>query len=379
MDGLLYFFTVLAFIQAFVSLKDGISNFRYSRKYICPVAPDRRVVVFCPVKGMDAEIEANIESLFGQTHTDYRIVFIVDSDDDPAFPVLSRTEADVWVAGPANDCGQKVHSLSYAVRSIGDRGEIFVFCDADARFPSHWLRDLVAPLEDAGVGATTGYRWYVPPGSSFPSLLGSAWNATIAGFLGPHRNNFVWGGSTGIRREVFEVTRVLESWAGALSDDYALTAAVRASNLRIRYVPTCLVPSYQEFSWAELFEFTTRQVLITRVYAPRIWGVALVSYTLFNLTFFWILFRMFEQPVLLPFWIALYGMGALRADLRLRAAAVSIPERPSALHRWFYRLSSPLVALLYEWNLLASMLGRRLVWKGIRYKLISSRETRIET
>ncbi len=378
MDIVLYILSFIAISQGIISLRDGRRNLKYTLTYSAAHVADRPVVVFCPVKDADIDLAANIDSLLTQTHSAYRVVFIVDSETDPAFPILSASRGEVLVAGHAHQCGQKVHNLIHGVLTRGNDGDTFVFCDADVRFPSDWLRHLVAPLEDPVIGATTGYRWYVGSGPGLATRVRSAWNATVVGFLGPHSRNFVWGGSTAIRRVTFESARVLDQWHGALSDDYALTTAVRRAGLRIVYVPICLLPSNDRCTWGQLMEFTTRQILITRVYAPQIWTLGLVTYTLFNTTFLWLTFRMFSEWKLFLPWVLIYGLAIVRADLRFQAAAHVLKDISLLGHRWFYRLSPPLTALLYEWNFLRTIVGRRLVWKGIPYTLVSSRETRVE-
>src|SRR6185369_9910134 len=72
---------------------------------------------------------------------------------------------------------------------------------------------------------------------------------------------------------------------GAVSDDYALTSAVHHHKQRIKFVPQCLVPSFPEITTKGLLEFTTRQMRITRVYSPRVWKLACVVHSLYNLTF----------------------------------------------------------------------------------------------
>ena len=378
MDIVLYILIFAALAQGLISLIEGHHNSKYALSYCTPTARDSPVIVFCPVKGADADLEANIDSLMGQSHSAYRVVFIVDSETDPAFPILSASRGEIQVAGGALGCGQKVHNLIHGLLNAGDESGTFVFCDADARFPSDWLRNLVAPLTDPTIGATTGYRWYVVSSSSLPPLIRSAWNATVVGFLGGHSRNFAWGGSTAIRRVVFESAGVLKSWKGALSDDYALTSAVQRAGLRIVYVPTCLLASYGGCTWRQLIEFTSRQILITRVYAPRMWILGLVTYTLFNITFWWLTYRMFgEWKFILP-WALIYGLSILRANLRLVAADRILHDVFPIGLRWFYRLSPPLTALLYGWNFFRTIVGRRLLWKGIAYTLVSPNETRVE-
>jgi cellulose synthase/poly-beta-1,6-N-acetylglucosamine synthase-like glycosyltransferase len=102
---------------------------------------------------------------------------------------------------------------------------------------------------------------------SFASELRSAWNASIASALGPNlKSNFCWGGSTAIRRDVFERIDMREKWRGTLSDDFAVTRAIKAAGLAIYFVPKALIASVESCTFKELFEFTNRQMKITRVY-----------------------------------------------------------------------------------------------------------------
>jgi hypothetical protein len=44
---------------------------------------------------------------------------------------------------------------------------------------------------------------------------------------------------------------------------------------------------------------------------------------------------------------------------------------------WFYILSAPLVALLYQYNMLRAALTTDIEWRQIHYSLISPNETRV--
>ena len=133
------------------------------------------------------------------------------------------------------------------------------------------------------MAVSTGYRWYAAESGSLPALLRSTWNASVVTALGDHGRNFAWGGSMALRREVFDRIGVREAWEGALSDDYAVTRAAQRSGKRIAFVPECLIPSYGDCTWHELLEFTTRQILIARVYDASTWRMALVTQSIFNI------------------------------------------------------------------------------------------------
>jgi len=377
----LWILVALALVQGAISLRDGVRNARFVLQYPDPPpATSGRVLLLCPAKGEDPNLTANARSLLAQDYPDYRVVFLVDDPADPAALTLSGIEgATLEVGGRSPDRGQKVHNLLHGVARFGDTADVWVFADADASFPSGWLRRLVAPLGEAGVGATTGYRWYVPPAGEGASLLRSAWNATVAGFLGPHRQNFAWGGSMAIRREVFREARIGALWAHAVSDDYALTHGVRRHGMRVAWVPTCLVPAYEGCSWPELVEFTTRQIRITRVYAPAIWRMGFASYTLFNVTFWWTtVASLTGRWEFAPAWVAIYLLTVVRSEVRLRGVGRAITDESLRRYRWFYRLSTPLVSLVYQLNFVLSAFSRRIVWKDVVYTMVSPEETRVE-
>src|SRR5205085_255941 len=89
-----------------------------------------------------------------------------------------------------------------------------------------------------------------------------------------------------ITRRMFEQSKVLEHWRGALSDDFAMTRALREAGRPIKFVPQCLAPSFESCSFGELLEFMTRQLKITRVYAPHLWRAVFVGAAIFVVTFF---------------------------------------------------------------------------------------------
>ena len=104
-----------------------------------------------------------------QDYDDYEVTFIVESTDDPAYPAIRRAMAEhpwvparVVVAGRATDSGQKVHNLRVATQHLSQRVKYLAFVDSDARPRPEWLRMLVSRLEQPGLGAVTGYRWFTP-------------------------------------------------------------------------------------------------------------------------------------------------------------------------------------------------------------------------
>ncbi len=399
---LFYFFALLLVLQGIISLRGGFRYLAYFRRELSRPQPDYTpfASVIVPCRGLDAGLDENLRALCTQDYPRYEIVFVTDSTTDPALTVIEAVRASsntaartistrTVVAGRARDRGQKVHNLCAGLAACATTSEVFVFVDTDARPRPGWLRALVAPLADEGVGATTGYRWFVPSAGRFSSHLRAVWNASIASALGPdERHNFCWGGSTALRRTTFARADVQTHWRGALSDDFALTRALQRAQLPIRFVPACLTPSHEDCTFRELVEFTTRQLKITRVYAPHLWQIVLVSNLLFALIFYgglllalWRVWRGGAFIIPLAFVVAIFLLGAGKAALRLRAVAlvlvgagVAARGRTLLAHLCLW----PLAALLYVYNATAALISRRITWRGITYELNTPTETVVE-
>jgi len=112
----------------------------------------------------------------------------------------------------------------------------------------------------------------------------AAWNAPVVTMLKRKGENFCWGGGTAIRRSIFEQSGVLDEWKNSVSDDYSLTRALERKNHPILFLPECLTLSYVETDFDGLLEFTNRQILITRVYADKVWARAAATHFLYCLT-----------------------------------------------------------------------------------------------
>jgi ceramide glucosyltransferase len=398
--ALLIFFYVLAAISIYlgvVSLRNGVRFIRYLQAELAKEYPEYEpfVTVFLPLRGADHDLEENVTALFAQTFANYEVVFVGDDANDPAWGTVesarqsfageSGPTMQIVVAGRANSRGQKVHNLSVAIEHADPESEIFAFVDSDARVAPYWLAALVAPLQDETIGATTGYRWFVPARNNFAAHLRSVWNASIASALrDTEKSNFCWGGSTAISRRTFEQSKVLEHWRGALSDDFAMTRALRAAGLPIKFVPLCLTPSYESCSFSELLEFTTRQLKITRVYAPHLWQAVFFGAVIFALTFFGgialvvtraALGVSFMTPLILI--LIMFAMGAAKSHLRVRviAAVIGNQRANSTVSTVAHVVLWPLASALYLYNAIAAVTSRKIKWRGIDYELKSPNET----
>jgi len=391
---LFYFLIVEQILQGFFSLWQGLEWLKMARCRASagPGLYTPRVALICPVKGLEDNLEANLLALTQFDYPQYEIFFAIATAEDPAFRVLerlvagSKRPAHIIRAGRALDCSDKVHNLAAAVGQLGDQFEVLVFADSDGRPSRRWLTRLVAPLKDEAVGAVTAFRWLLPKGNGFWSALASAWSASAATYLGEGKRNFCWGGGTAIKRQRFEELRILNSWKGAVSDDYALTRALQNNGLRIVFAPECLVPSSPTFNFKSFLEFTNRQLIITRIYAPKLWWVAFIGHLFYCAAILmgiasWFVGSMMGLPSVqfLVLALILPIFASVRGVLRLVAVLELLPDLREQLlsEGWVWVLLAPLVPFVYLYNALVAMFTRKITWRGIRYELISPLRTRI--
>jgi ceramide glucosyltransferase len=351
-----------------------------------------RVAVLCPCKGIESGLERNLLSLTEFERQNYEIFFILASGSDPARSIIervaktSRVKAQVIIAGSPSNSGEKVNNLRVAVEQLPPEFEVLVFTDSDGRPGKAWLHHLVAPLGDARIGATTTMRWLIPNRGNLPTTLLAAWNAPVVTMLSEKGRNFCWGGGTAIRRSIFEQSGVLDEWKNSVSDDYSLTRALERNSRSIVFIPECLTLSYVETDSQGLMEFTNRQILITRVYADRVWAPAAITHLLYCMTLLFglvlILSDIFEQRpafhiVMLTFLPVL--LSAIRSSIRLIGVTEALPAGRSQImgQAWIYILLTVFVPFLYVTNFVNSLVTRKIRWRGMAYELIGPEQTRI--
>jgi cellulose synthase/poly-beta-1,6-N-acetylglucosamine synthase-like glycosyltransferase len=378
---------VLAAISCWFGLQSLLSGIRYAayvRRETSRPLPDFQpfVSVIAPGRGLEPGLIDNLRPLLAQDYPRYEVLFVFDALDDPAIKIVDELRtttvvpAHTVIAGPATDSGQKVHNLRVAVNEIDPESEVLVFVDSDARPTKNWLKQLVAPLADETLGASTGYRWFIPERGGIASRLRSVWNASVASALGGDTaKNFCWGGSTAIRRTTFTKLDVSNRWRGTVSDDFTITRVLKEARLPIHFTPNCLVASVGDCDFRELLEFTTRQIKITRVYASHLWLPLLLGSALFAIAFFGGLILIGVNPrssAAYIFPLIIFALGATKSFLRFRAISTLLQTSRTDLvaHVFLW----PFASLLYLYNAVAAGFSRRIKWRGITYELKSPTE-----
>jgi ceramide glucosyltransferase len=354
--------------------------------------------VIIPFKGLDLKLDRALESLASQDYPDYRLIFVVESESDAAYPVLkafadnrSAPPVTILVAGPAGPTqGQKVHNQLCALATLWDSSkdeDVWVFADSDAVPGKTWLWHMIDPLAYIGkTGMTTGYRWLIPEsgaagGATLWSHLTSCMNSSCAVWLGKDEFNFAWGGSMAIRVALARQGNLRGMLQGALCDDYQFSRLVVAQGQRIYFVPKALSASSVDFSFASMSNFVHRQYLLTRVYVPHIYYSALSILALYLIGFisawagliYGIITRNWTVTAIAGCAIlAVIICDQIRSSMRKIAIIALLGEatldrlRPTLFYdRWF----TPVWMLLHFGLAFSALLGRTMIWRGIKYRL----------
>ncbi|MBX3426227.1 MAG: glycosyltransferase [Pirellulales bacterium] len=360
-----------------------------------PCAPPAgQIALIAPCKGCDLELRENLQSLFAQRNVDYQIAFVVEDVRDQAVPVIDDlirrhrgVEATIVFAGRSRGACQKVHNLLAGVANLPPAVTTLAFVDSDARPGADWLRSLVQRLAQPGVGAATGYRWFLPRRPTLANYLLYSINATAASLYTPKSFQPIWGGSWAMRRDLFEQLDVAAAWRDKLTDDLVVTNVVQSAGLHVEFEPACMIASPVDMTPRETFAFLRRQYLIGRHYVRRWWTLALVAGVMSVAAFWGSLAIGLVALATGNAWggatvgvaAAWYAINAAKAALRTDLAAMYFPRRfdemsgATRCDPWLAPLSA-----LVNWLAIVSTIGaRRTTWRGIAYQLLPAGRTAI--
>jgi ceramide glucosyltransferase len=330
-------------------------------------------------------LEENIEAILNQSYSRYRTILVTDSVDDPAYSIASTVlsryptkNASLYTAEPHPQASGKVAALLTGLERDRWASEAYAFVDSDALTSEHWLRDIIDPLKDQSVGATTGFRWYIPAKGGFWSNVQSAWNAAGTNVMFSERYNFPWGGAMALLKETLKEINIHAIWESAISDDLSLNQSLRDHGYRVAFIPQCTVITYNQTCTRSFVEWAIRQVAITRVFNPQLWDYGLAAYSSFTVLSILAVVSLFAGIVWSAIWLVpavlLFTpsiLGILRSSRRLTTLKHALPEFASDFERsrWAHAIASLIVPCIMTYCIIKSTRTNQVEWRGRKYKL----------
>lgn len=246
----------------------------------------KTAVLLC-LRGADPFLPDCLRSLLQQNYPQYDVKLIIDSEQDPAWQVVSDTINQLGVTNYQishlrsirQTCSLKCSSLLQAISELDESYKVVALVDADTIVHPNWLRELVSPLHNPSVGATTGNRWYLPTGRYWGSLVRYIWN--VSAIVQMYLYSIPWGGTLAIKTEVLQQTGLLEKWGQAFGEDTMIRSVLNQHNLQVKFVPSLIMLNQEETDLPSLRYWLQRQLMASRLYHP-LWP-AVVADTVFTI------------------------------------------------------------------------------------------------
>ena len=337
-----------------------------------------RCAIIIPCKGIPKDLGKNLQGFLDLDYPDYIVVYAVESERDEAVAVIKKIMADnkrakLAVAGLSTTCVQKNHNLLAGLRMAED-AEVYVFADADIKPDPSWLRELVLPLADPRITATSGFRWLHARKGTVGELAHFYVNSiiyilfSVACFIG---GVGLWGGSMAIRRKDFEKLGVAKKWAHAGVDDMSLSNLVYRARCKAVVVPLCVTQTDDLLQTVRgTIDWFERQIMFLKAYQKKLWffiGFPVV----FSGMFFIVLLPFAVIAALSPEWTFLAAGGGAAALFYLGELLTIMlyPLLGSTYSKGKFMLYWPFLRLTHGISYCLTALTNTITWAGIRYQL----------
>lgn len=346
----------------------------------------RRVALIIPVKGISGNFPRFMDFALGQAYPDYRVIFTVESESDPAYEgilrrISGRDHAQIIVAGKAVTSGQKVHNQLAAFKLLDDGDSIVAFADGDLICGEHWLSSLCFSLNQGHADLTTGYRWFIPENQKLPNRVIALIGTAIEPLLGPGWRMCLWGGSMAMTREAFDDLDIPSHLEGSVNDDLRITQLAKKAGKRMRYARTVAALTPVDFTWAGLLEFGRRQYFQVRIYQPWLWLRALLIPLLHLVSFYLCCHRLaLGELWILGYFCAAIILNGFRTNIRRKSLKERFPEGDAEALDLAVKSSwwmDTVLNAVHLYLVLSSACGREITWAGIRYKVTGPQKTEI--
>jgi ceramide glucosyltransferase len=244
-----------------------------------------------PIHGRDPRFYEAILSHAAQDYPEFEILFGVNTPDDPALQDLVRLQGEfpglrmeiVIVSTSAPNA--KVGVLAELARRA--RHSVFLVNDSDIVVEPGYLRAVVAPLEDPGVGVVTClYRAGAESWASRFEALGIATefapSVLVARLLGVAE--FALGSTMVFRAETLRRIGGFAAIANYLADDYQLGRHIAQLGYRIEFAPVVVETDLGGGTWAQTWRHQLRWSRTIRVSRPSgYYGYVVTHATLWGL------------------------------------------------------------------------------------------------
>jgi ceramide glucosyltransferase len=248
------------------------------------------VTLLKPLYGAELGLGANLRSFFDQDYAaPIQMVCGVQDASDPAISVVRNLKEQLpsqdveLVVSPRSAGGNPkvANILNIFPRASHD---LIVLSDSDMRVGHQYVRDVVAALQQPGVGLVTClYRG---------SAIAGFWSRLAAAAVDQHFLPSVlvgvrfglakpcFGSTIALRRDTLQRIGGFDAFANTLADDYAMGDAVRRLGLRVEIAPFTIGHTFSETSFGELLAHELRWARTIRLVDPVGYAGSVITHPL---------------------------------------------------------------------------------------------------
>jgi ceramide glucosyltransferase len=336
------------------------------------------VSILKPFKGIDPDIYESFRSHCRQDYSEYEIIFGVSDAADPAVAAVRRLQEEfprhtirLVVCLDQLGANLKVSTLEQMLPAA--RYAYLIVNDSDIQVEADYLRRVMGPLTDGGIGMVTClYRGVAAPtlGSRLESLGIST--DFCAGVLVARQLEggvrFGLGSTLAFRHRDLERIGGFRSLVDFLADDYELGRRIAGLGLQVvlsDVVVETHLPKY------DLTGFLAHQIRWARgVRDSRKGGYVGLAST-FGLT--WALVNLILSHAEPWSWAVLGGVALLRLAVALTVAKGVLQDRTLLKNLWLVPVRDLVAVVVW----LASFAGHTVTWRGDRFELKNGRLMRV--
>jgi ceramide glucosyltransferase len=312
------------------------------------------VSILKPVRGRDPRFYEAIRTHAEQSYPEFEMLFGIADPGDPAagdirrlqreYPdrairlIVSRTEAPNGKAGVLIDLAAEA------------RYELFLVNDSDIHVPAGYLRDLVAPLEDPGVGLVTCL--YRADADGLPGIweaLGIVTDFAPSTLVAPMAGvkEFGLGSTLLFRRADLDAIGGFAALAAYIADDYQLGRRITRLGRRV-HLSRVVVETALGGRWRDVWRHQVRWARTIRVSRAAYAGLPVTSATLW---------------AVIAFAAGLTGWAAALLAIRMAMAVLAGWGLLRSQLVWRYALLIPLRDLWGVAVWMVGLFGSRIQWR----------------
>jgi ceramide glucosyltransferase len=327
------------------------------------------ITILKPLKGGEAALYENLASFCRQDYPCYQLVFCLQCPEDPALAVVTRlkkdfpdTDMETVVSKDRIGYNPKVNNMSNGYPYA--KYDLLLMSDSDILVKPDFLRRMVDPFTDPGVGLVTAFYEATGAKGLWGAMEALSINAQFlpqalcAAFFGMR---FAMGAAMMVRRKAFEETGAFHNLADHLADDFWLGESIRDAGWKLEMAGTVVETVPHIDGGTEHFKHLLRWARTIRICQPAGNAASLIQHGFSLLTLKVLMFGADSRTLVL--------LGAIWAAKAAASAFLAEDlggDQPTAA-LWLLPLA--------EWFAFAAWLGgwgsSRVLWRGELYDVQS--------